>query len=548
MSDAQVWEQLKLRKIVSGVRPDGEDDKVQTLWYVRVLQGFAGWVAALFLIGFLGLGVVGLFEYNAALMLLGVIINISTYVFFKNKSDSDFFEQLVLAFSLTGQFLFAFGLFAVFDFRSRHWIFVIGLYQLVLMWLVNHYLHRFLSTCFAVLALFWSFDVLIYSGLGSAIVAALFVWIWLNKTAWHSVQDFYEPIGYALALSLLFLNVQSQLWLSPFWFQSGQLSWLMQNANWISAVLNSAVLLYFIYRVTREQRIGLASTTGRLIILAAVMMLFSAMPIIGLSSALLVLLVGFARQNKVLMILGGLALLGFVCWYYYSLQITLLHKSMILMAIGVVLLLGALLLKYSMALNKENKSEAISESEKVGLTAWQKIVAVLTLVLGLVGVNHSIMQKEQVLADGQSVLLELAPLDPRSIMQGDFMRLRFAMAQEIRANLPVSSLPGRQENHDGYVWVKPNENGVGEFHALTEADQNLLQSNESADDSLLKLQYRIRNNRVQFATNAFFFQEGDAALFDQARYGLFKVADDGELLLTAMYDGEYELLGENRMD
>ncbi len=71
---------------------------------------------------------------------------------------------------------------------------------------------------------------------------------------------------------------------------------------------------------------------------------------------------------------------------------------------------------------------------------------------------------------------------------------------------------------------------------------------QDSTNGLLKLQYRIRNNRVQFATNAFFFQEGDAKLFDSARYGQFKVAEDGELLLTAMYDKELLLLGQNRMD
>ncbi|XOT97907.1 GDYXXLXY domain-containing protein, partial [Alcaligenes pakistanensis] len=30
---------------------------------------------------------------------------------------------------------------------------------------------------------------------------------------------------------------------------------------------------------------------------------------------------------------------------------------------------------------------------------------------------------------GQTVLLELAPVDPRSLMQGDYMSLNFALSQ-----------------------------------------------------------------------------------------------------------------------
>jgi hypothetical protein len=50
----------------------------------------------------------------------------------------------------------------------------------------------------------------------------------------------------------------------------------------------------------------------------------------------------------------------------------------------------------------------------------------------------------------------------------------------------------------------------------------------------LRVRYRIRDGRPKFATNAFFFQEGDAELYDAARYGEFRVDDDGELLLTGL--------------
>jgi hypothetical protein len=43
----------------------------------------------------------------------------------------------------------------------------------------------------------------------------------------------------------------------------------------------------------------------------------------------------------------------------------------------------------------------------------------------------------------------------------------------------------------------------------------------------------MRDGRPKFATNAFFFQEGDAGLYEAARYGEFRV-DDGELLLTGL--------------
>lgn len=60
--------------------------------------------------------------------------------------------------------------------------------------------------------------------------------------------------------------------------------------------------------------------------------------------------------------------------------------------------------------------------------------------------NFTLFQKKQLLNSGRSVLLKLAPLDPRSIMQGDFMRLRFAMQSALRDQQ-------EQRNHDGQIVV-----------------------------------------------------------------------------------------------
>src|SRR5690606_1427760 len=53
----------------------------------------------------------------------------------------------------------------------------------------------------------------------------------------------------------------------------------------------------------------------------------------------------------------------------------------------------------------------------------QKVIG-LNLLLLLGYFNYSIRQKEALLKTRKSVLLELAPVDPRSIMQGDYMELR----------------------------------------------------------------------------------------------------------------------------
>ncbi|MCL1480922.1 MAG: GDYXXLXY domain-containing protein [Marinobacter sp.] len=62
----------------------------------------------------------------------------------------------------------------------------------------------------------------------------------------------------------------------------------------------------------------------------------------------------------------------------------------------------------------------------------RRIIGLLALLVALAMVNLSVFQKEQQLAHGKVVYLDLAPVDPRSLMQGDYMALSFAIGQEIR--------------------------------------------------------------------------------------------------------------------
>ena len=169
------------------------------------------------------------------------------------------------------------------------------------------------------------------------------------------------------------------------------------------------------------------------------------------------------------------------------------------------------------------------------------LMPVIALILILIGVNWSIANKEKQLETGAIAYLKLRPVDPRSLMQGDFMRLRFEMADNIINLLPKSrvKVSWRHRNRvtakNGYIIATLDDQRVAQFKALYH-DGMTVENNE------IKLQYRVRNGHVKFATNAFFFQEGTAKVYENAKYGQFRVAKDGELLLAAMYDEKLKLL------
>ena len=62
------------------------------------------------------------------------------------------------------------------------------------------------------------------------------------------------------------------------------------------------------------------------------------------------------------------------------------------------------------------------------------------LLLALVVVNHGIVKRERILAEGHPLLLELAPVDPRSLMQGDYMRLAYEAERDVL--MAVGHTPG----------------------------------------------------------------------------------------------------------
>ena len=158
-----------------------------------------------------------------------------------------------------------------------------------------------------------------------------------------------------------------------------------------------------------------------------------------------------------------------------------------------------------------------------------KKIALLVLVLILAIVNWSIYQKEEHLKNGKVVFLKLAPVDPRSLMQGDYMALRFDIARDIYNNID-----DKNELTDGFVLVRLDKRKVATFKSLENSSS--LKSDE------LLLQYRIKNRTVKFATNAFFFQEGTASKYQKAKYGEFRVNGKGELLLVAMADENISII------
>jgi uncharacterized membrane-anchored protein len=162
----------------------------------------------------------------------------------------------------------------------------------------------------------------------------------------------------------------------------------------------------------------------------------------------------------------------------------------------------------------------------------RKAIAIIAGLAVLAIVNFGIYQRELLLTQGRVVLLKLSPIDPRSLMQGDYMRLNFEAADQ--------AFPWQRRSRlaDGHIVVGLDGRGVGHFRRF--ADERPLAPGE------IILRYRVRGGQPRLATDAYFFEEGRASAFATAAYGEFRVAPDGEMLLTGLRDARYAPLPGER--
>jgi uncharacterized membrane-anchored protein len=151
---------------------------------------------------------------------------------------------------------------------------------------------------------------------------------------------------------------------------------------------------------------------------------------------------------------------------------------------------------------------------------WIVILLNLILLLGYFG--YSMAQKEKLLREGELVLLELAPVDPRSLMQGDYMALRYRIATDQREKEIISKR--------GYCVVRIDSNGIATRVRFQEATS-------PRHEGEFLINYTSPNQwTVNIGAESYFFQEGDAKKYEVAKYGGVRIDQLGNSLLVGLYD------------
>ncbi|PJG84643.1 GDYXXLXY domain-containing protein [Conservatibacter flavescens] len=293
---------------------------------------------------------------------------------------------------------------------------------------------------------------------------------------------------------------------------------------WVSHLLlafSPAVIYLLQYRQTRFNLLHFV-----------VIVLFSVCFVakVNIIFCLSLLLLAYPLKSNRLFVLAVVVMIVHLTIYYYLLPIPLLYKSGLLVFSGLIFL-------FVLIFNRKNNAENPKTTEKF-TALFDKVVAticaVTLLVLGIA--NYAIIKNENVLNSGIPIILKLAPVDPRSLMQGDYMELNYEILEQAQAALAEfkqGTYDSEQLTHTHfYILLKQNKEHVAEFCRL-EVEPPTDFSN--CQPNIYLPLTAVSRWRVEMPGQSYFFPEGQGEHYAKAKYGEYRF-NNGKVLLYRLLD------------
>lgn len=332
-----LWDRLRAAALVEGDRPPVAAARAP--WYVRVMLGVAGWIGALFMLGFLAVGLDFAIKNPPVAFFTGAVVCAGAAVLFRLNPHGDFTSQFGFAVSLAGQALMVYALARLFERSFSAAALAIALQQALLFALLPNFIHRVWASWTAAYAAVFALGNAGLQAFAPAAVTFAFLWPWLAEFDHPRRGELLRAAGYGLALAAVQTAVMhGSLWSALLVGHAGRQALGGAALPWIGNLAAGLVLIWAVLRLLKREGVGLAEGHGRIALAGALLLALISLKAPGVGPAAAILVVGFANGNRVLAGLGIFALLGYLSHYYYALHATLLEKSALLAAAGLALL------------------------------------------------------------------------------------------------------------------------------------------------------------------------------------------------------------------
>ena len=324
-------------------------------WFISLFFGMSGILASLFFIGFLALLLdnTGLLDSTLAVFIIGGILSVIGGFLFYNARirHSPFWNSLAFAITLAGQGYIAYALLAS-EIAEPLNIMLLLLVQLLMTVAIPNFIYRLLSAILALSCLFYLLNYYHLSEVSLGLLALITSVTHLQRyrlaafipTKWRmNALEITNAIGYASAYVLLSVSV---------YFIAAEYGNSFANFNsldsygeafsynyYLAQGLLTLASLYAAYLILKRYHIKLLSAAGLLISAAIVLLGIMSIYVSGLLATSLIIIIATANSQRVLLGLGVIASVGYIFWYYYQLDTSLLVKSASMLVIGIALLL-----------------------------------------------------------------------------------------------------------------------------------------------------------------------------------------------------------------
>ena len=334
--------------------PETDDSERETPWYISALMGFCGWLASLFILGFMGLALGVMIESGIASTIVGVALLAGAFVLQK-QAQSEFLSQFSLAISVAGQGLLAVAVFLHVEADMQVQWTILAAIQISIALVMPNYINRFMSALFFVICFSIALHESAIASLFTPIMMLVVAYLWLHEFTLSSALRATRAVIYGLTIGLVVMKIS----FGYFNFFDGNEIAILGSVNvWLEEGLSIAILLFVLHQLHRRQGLKLIDkvNVSHLILLLVVCVLtFYAN---GLAMSLMLLLLAFAARNHFLLTIGVVSALFNLSAYYYWLDISLLDKSIVLMGVGI----ACLLLFYMSKKVKLSPEQAIGEN------------------------------------------------------------------------------------------------------------------------------------------------------------------------------------------
>lgn len=496
-------------------------------WPVVLLTALGAWLAAVPLAGVIGLLLGDLLVSGIGPYLVGGLLLAGAGVVLRAEGVSLFVEQVAVPMLLLGGVALGFGLYR--DLSMGGASFTLAAVALGVAWtLRGAWLQALLGAAACGLVLVGvGAEQLTGAGVWLGAQACVLLWaavIGRRESAPNAADSPpLEPIGSGWILAALaglaFSSGMTFLAGAVIDAPGGDSGWHAAGRWWavwpgLSVVLAVASAAVLWHRQPALRQVWCAGAAVVALVLAWYM------PALGAVWLVAALCVTTGRPR--LAAAAGVAAVWTIGAFYYQLAWPLATKASVLIGTGVGLGLLAWW-GHRVAHRASPPTERAAATVPPGRA---RLGIALCGVAVLAVVNVAIWQKEDLIAHGQPVYVELAPVDPRSLMQGDYMALNYRLGDTLRGQLD-----GLDTLERPVAVAEVDARGVARLERLADAATLF-------GPTTLRMQLTPKDGRWVLVSDAWFFKEGDGARWEAARYGEFRVMPDGRALLVGMADAD----------